>query len=88
MCRNIKPLFNYEPIVTDEEIKAAALQYVRKISGFGKPSQVNQAAFDEAVSEIACISEKLLSSLETNAPKRNREIEIEKARIKNAERYK
>lgn len=88
MCRNIKPLFNYEPMVTEDEVKAAALQFVRKISGFGKPSQVNQVAFDEAVAEISCISQKLLHTLETHAPKKNREIEMEKARLKNIERYK
>lgn len=87
MCRNIKPLFNYEPVVSDDEVKAAALQFVRKISGFGKPSQVNQAAFDQAVEEISCISQKLLNTLETNAPKRNRKIEIERAKIKNTLRY-
>lgn len=82
MCRNIKPLFNYEPTVSDDEVKAAALQFVRKISGFGKPSQLNQVAFNEAVEEIACISQKLLSNLETNAPRKNREIEMEKKKLK------
>ncbi|MEW6131048.1 MAG: DUF2277 domain-containing protein [Acidobacteriota bacterium] len=87
MCRNIKPLFNFEPLVTDEEIRAAALQYVRKISGFNKPSKTNEAAFLAAVDEIAAVSRKLLDTLATNAPPRNREQEIDKARERNARRF-
>lgn len=80
MCRNIKTLYNFEPPVTDDEIQAAALQYVRKISGFSKPSQVNQSAFDAAVQQIAQASQTLMASLTTRAPAKNREVEIEKAR--------
>jgi hypothetical protein len=72
MCRNIKTLFNFEPPVTEEEIRAASLQFVRKVSGFNKPSKANEAAFLAAVDEIAAVSSNLLSSLETNAPPRNR----------------
>lgn len=87
MCRNIKILFNFEPPVTDEEIRAAALQFVRKVSGFNKPSKANEAAFFGAVDEIAEISKRLLNSLETNAPPRNREEEAAKARVRAAERF-
>lgn len=87
MCRNIKPLFNFEPSVTDAEIKAAALQYVRKISGYQKPSKANEEAFERAVTEIALTSQKLLDALETTAPKRNREVEAEKLRLRNKERF-
>ena len=87
MCRNIRLLFNFEPPVTDEEVRAAALQFVRKVSGFNRPSRVNEAAFDEAVDEIAAISRRLLGSLETSAPPRNREEEAEKARARAAERF-
>ncbi|HWV23378.1 MAG TPA: DUF2277 domain-containing protein [Thermomicrobiales bacterium] len=87
MCRNIRPLFNFEPVATDEEIRAAALQFVRKISGFTKPSQVNEAAFEAAVNEIADVSERLLASLETTAPPKDREIEAEKARARSARRF-
>lgn len=87
MCRNIKTLFNYEPSVTDEEIEAAALQYVRKISGFNKPSKVNEEAFNHAVYEIQLITKKLLETLETKAEPRNRAIEIERARSKSAKRF-
>ncbi|MEM7256668.1 MAG: DUF2277 domain-containing protein [Pseudomonadota bacterium] len=80
MCRNIKTLYNFEPPVTDDEIQAAALQYVRKISGFNKPSQANQQAFDEAVQQIASVSQTLMQNLSTNAPPKNREVELEKAR--------
>lgn len=76
MCRNIKTLFNFEPPVTDEEIRAAALQFVRKVSGFNKPSKINEAAFLAAVDEIAAASRNLLSSLETNAPPRSRAREL------------
>jgi len=84
MCRNIKTLFNFEPPVTDAEIRAASLQFVRKVSGFNKPSKANEAAFLAAVDEIAAVSQKLLNSLETNAPPKNREAEAAKARARSA----
>ena len=84
MCRNIRILFNFAPPVTDAEVRAAALQFVRKISGFNKPSKVNAAAFETAVDDIAAIASRLLSSLETNAPPRNREKEAAKARYRYA----
>ena len=87
MCRSIKTLFNFEPPVTEEEIQAAAQQFVRKLSGFHKPSKANEAAFAAAVGEIAAVSRKLLSALETNAPPRNREEEAAKARLRAAERF-
>jgi hypothetical protein len=87
MCRNIRILFNFEPPVTEGEIQAAALQYVRKVSGFNKPSAANEAAFQTAVEEISAASERLLRSLKTNAPSRNREDEAAKARARNAERF-
>jgi hypothetical protein len=87
MCRNIRTLYNFEPPATDEEIQAAALQYVRKISGFTKPSQANEASFSRAVVEIAAISTRLIGELETNAPPKDREIEAAKARARAAERY-
>jgi hypothetical protein len=87
MCRNIKTLFNFEPPVTEEEVRAAALQFVRKVSGFNKPSKVNEAAFLAAIDEIAAISRNLLTSLETNAPPRNREEEAAKARARAAQRF-
>jgi hypothetical protein len=87
MCRNIKTLFNFEPPVTDEEIHAAAMQFVRKVSGFNKPSKANEAAFLKAVDEVAAVSTKLLNSLETNAPPRNREEEAAKARARAAQRF-
>jgi hypothetical protein len=87
MCRNIKPLFNFEPPVTDDEVHAAALQFVRKISGFNKPSQANQAAFDAAVEAIALASRQLLASLETTAPKKDRAEEAAKARARSAQRF-
>ena len=87
MCRNIKPLFNYEPPATDGEIYASALQYVRKISDFRKPSQINQAAFDSAVGEIASITRNLNHALETAAPRRDREIEVARARARAQERF-
>ncbi|TMH57956.1 MAG: DUF2277 domain-containing protein [Betaproteobacteria bacterium] len=87
MCRNIKTLFNFEPPVTDEEIRAASLQFVRKVSGFNKPSKANEAAFLAAVDEIAGISRNLLNSLETNAAPRNREEEAAKARARAAQRF-
>lgn len=87
MCRNIRPLFNFDPPVTEAEIRAASLQFVRKISGFAKPSKANEAAFDAAVREVSAVSARLLEALETTAPKRNREEEAEKARARNAERF-
>lgn len=87
MCRNIKTLFNFEPPVTEEEIRAASLQFVRKLSGFNKPSKANEAAFSSAVDEIAAVASKLLHSLETNAPPRNREEEAAKARARAAQRF-
>jgi hypothetical protein len=87
MCRNIKTLFNFDPPVTDEEIRAAALQFVRKVSGFAKPSKTNEAAFVAAVDEIAAVSKKLLDSLETNAPPRDREESAAKARARAAYRF-
>ena len=87
MCRNIRTLFNFEPPVTDEEIRAASLQFVRKVSGFNKPSKANEAAFLAAVDEIARVSRNLLNLLETNAPPRNREEEAAKARARSAQRF-
>jgi hypothetical protein len=84
MCRNIKTLFNFDPPVTTEEIQAASLQYVKKISGFNKPSKANEASFAAAVDEIAGISARLLRSLETNAPPKNREEETAKAQVRAA----
>lgn len=88
MCRNIKILFNFDPPVTDEEVRAASLQFVRKISGFNKPSKANEGVFLTAVDEIAGISTRLLMSLETNAPARNREEQAQKARLRAAERFR
>lgn len=87
MCRNIKTLFNFDPPVADDEIRAASLQFVRKISGFGKPSKANEGSFLAAVDEIAGISTRLLRSLETNAPPKNRESEAAKAKARAAERF-
>lgn len=87
MCRNIKPLFNFEPPVTDDEVRAAALQYVRKISGFTRPSHSNEAAFEAAVNEIAAISQKLLMSLETNQSPKDRAEEAIKARARSIQRF-
>jgi hypothetical protein len=87
MCRNIRPLFNFEPPVTQDEVRAASLQFVRKISGFSKPSKANEAAFYAAVGEIAEVATRLLHSLDTNAPPRNREQEAAKAKARAAERY-
>ena len=87
MCRNIKTLFNFEPPVTEEEIRAASLQFVRKLSGFNKPSKANETAFDAAVDEIAAVSRTLLAALETNAPPKNREEEAAKARERAAQRF-
>jgi hypothetical protein len=87
MCRNIKTLFNFEPPVTPEEVRAASLQFVRKISGFNKPSKANEAAFHAAIDEIANVSLGLLQSLETSAPPKNREEEAAKAKARAAERF-
>lgn len=87
MCRNIKTLFNFEPPVTTEEVRDASLQFVRKISGFNKPSKANEASFLAAVDEIAAISTSLLHSLQTNAPARNREEEAAKAKARAAVRF-
>jgi len=87
VCRNIKPLFNFEPAVSDEEIHAASLQFVRKISGFSKPSRANEAAFNAAVEEIAAIAGKLLNSLESNAPPKDREEEAAKAKARSLQRF-
>ena len=87
MCRNIKTLFNFDPPVTDQEIRAASLQFVRKITGFNRPSKANEAAFLAAIDEIANISTRLIQSLETNAPPRNREDEAAKAKARAAARF-
>jgi hypothetical protein len=87
MCRNIRPLFNFDPPVTDDEIRAAALQFVRKISGFTKPSKTNEGPFQTAIEEISDVSLRLLRSLETTAPPKNREEEAAKARARVAERF-
>ena len=87
MCRNIRPLHNFEPPATSDEVRAAALQYVRKVSGTTKPSQANQAAFDEAVEEIAHVTQHLLDHLSTSAAPKNREVEAAKARARAAVRY-
>jgi hypothetical protein len=87
MCRNIHTLYNFEPEATDEEIRGAALQYVRKISGFTKPSQANEAAFERAVDEVAAASKRLLDSLVTTAAPKDREVEAERARARAAKRY-
>jgi hypothetical protein len=87
MCRNIRPLFNFNPPATDQEIRAASLQFVRKISGFTKPSKVNEAAFDKAVHDVSKIARRLVDSLETQAPPRNREEEAAKAKARAAVRF-
>jgi len=87
MCRNIKTLFNFDPPVTDEEVRAASLQFVRKISGFNKPSKSNEAAFLAAIDEVAAVSMRLLHSLETSAAPRNREEEAAKAKARAAVRF-
>jgi hypothetical protein len=87
MCRNIRTLYNFEPAATDEEVRAAALQYVRKISGFTKPSRANEEAFNRAVDVVAHASMHLLAELETTAPPKDREIEAAKARARAAQRY-
>ena len=87
MCRNIRTLFNFEPPATEDEIRASALQFVRKLSGFGKPSRANEAAFNQAVDEVTEVARRLLRSLETSSPARNREVEAAKARARARERY-
>jgi hypothetical protein len=86
MCRNIKPLFNFEPPATDDEIRSASLQFVRKLSGFAKPSKVNEAAFEHAIDEVSKIARELIDSLMTQSPPRDREIEAARARAKFAKR--
>jgi len=87
MCRNIKPLFNFDPPATDEEVRAAALQFVRKLSGFTKPSQANAAAFEQAVVEVSGVARRLIDSLVTTAAPRDREVEAMKAKARSAERF-
>lgn len=87
MCRNIRPLFNFDPPVTEEEIRAASLQYVRKISGFNKPSRANEAAFNAAVDDIARVTSQLLGSLESNAVPKDRQEEAAKAKARSAQRF-
>jgi hypothetical protein len=87
MCRNIRTLFNFEPPATEDEIHASALQFVRKLSGFAKPSRANEAAFNQAVDEVTEVARRLLQSLETSSPARNREVEAAKARARARERY-
>jgi hypothetical protein len=87
MCRNIKTLFNFDPPATDEEIRASSLQFVRKLSGFTKPSQANAAAFDRAVEEVAVVARRLVDSLVTSAPARDREEVADRARERSAERF-
>jgi hypothetical protein len=87
MCRNIRPLYNFEPPATEEEVRAAALQYVRKISGFTKPSQANAEAFERAIDRVAEVSMQLLGELTTAAPPKDREIEAAKGRARSAQRY-
>ena len=87
MCRNIKTLFNFEPPATEDEIRASSLQFVRKLSGFTKPSQANEEAFNRAVHDVTHAAEHLLHSLITNTPPRNREIEAQKARLRSAKRF-
>jgi hypothetical protein len=87
MCRNIRPLFNFEPPASDEEVRDASLQFVRKISGFTKPSQANAEAFERAVDEVAAASTRLLAELTTSAPAKDRDVEAAKARARSAQRY-
>ena len=87
MCRNIKTLFNFDPPATDDEIQASALQFVRKLSGFQKPSQANEAAFQKAVECVTAVARELIDSLETNAPPKDREVEAERARERSAKRF-
>jgi hypothetical protein len=87
MCRNIRPLYHFDPPVSDEEVRAASLQFVRKVSGFTRPSAANQAAFDRGVDEVTAVVHRLLDALITNAPPRNREVEAAKARARATRRY-
>lgn len=87
MCRNIKMLFNFDPPVTPDEIRAASLQFVRKISGFNRPSKANEAAFNAAIDEVSAASSRLLATLETSSPARSREVEAERARLRHAQRF-
>jgi hypothetical protein len=87
MCRNIKTLFNFDPPATDEEIRAASLQFVRKLSGFTHPSKANEAAFEQAIEEVSAVARRLIDSLETNAPPKNREAEAARARERSAIRF-
>ncbi len=87
MCRNIKTLFNFDPPATEDEIRASALQFVRKLSGFSRPSQANEAAFNQAVAEVSDAARRLLASLHTSAPARDREVEAEKARERSRARF-
>ena len=87
MCRNIRTLFNFDPPATDEEIRAASLQFVRKLSGFNAPSRANEAAFNSAIEEVADVARRLIDALETSAPPKNREDEAAKARARAAERF-
>ena len=87
MCRNIRTLFNFDPPATDEEIQAASLQFVRKLSGFNAPSRANEAAFNAAIDEVAAVARRLIDSLETTAPPKNRDAEAAKARARAAERF-
>ena len=87
MCRNIKTLFNFEPPASEDEIRASALQFVRKLSGFNKPSQQNAAAFERAVEEVSDVARRLLASLHTSAPARDRDLEADKARARARERF-
>ena len=87
MCRNIRPLFNFDPPVTGDEVRAASLQFVRKISGFTRPSKANEAAFEGAIDEVSAAAQRLLDALVTNAPPRDREVEAAKAKARAAERF-
>ena len=87
MCRNIKTLFNFDPPATDEEIRAASLQFVRKLSGFTHPSKANEAAFEQAIEEVSAVARRLIDSLETNAPPKNRETEAARARERSTIRF-
>jgi hypothetical protein len=87
MCRNIRPLFNFDPPVSDEEVRAASLQFVRKISGFTKPSKANEAAFDRGIAEVAAAARRLVDALVTSAPARDRDVEAAKAKARAVERY-
>ena len=87
MCRNIKTLFNFEPPATDDEVRAASLQFVRKLSGFTRPSKINEAAFEQAVDEVSAVARRLIDSLVTSAPPKDREVEATRARERSAKRF-